>query len=255
MGQAKPLQNQPPEIRSGEDQPTMDEILASIRRIIDRGPDPAQPEAPANHVDRPDIKADKTDMAVPDTGNVAPPSAPQPSTPQPLRPPMSETELDRFSQALDARAPLNPGNEQIVDAVAATLEQRVAKYQARFTEDDNRAFQAVASALSATSPSSEQIDQSSDLSARHENAVTITPAAEAGTEPLLSEPIRDKVGASFDVLSDVLKANAGRDLEEMAEQMLRPMLSDWLDNNLPAIVERLVRAEIEAIARGAPHKG
>jgi cell pole-organizing protein PopZ len=32
--------------------------------------------------------------------------------------------------------------------------------------------------------------------------------------------------------------------------MLRPMLSDWLDDNLPKLVERLVREEIERVARG-----
>ncbi|TJV50334.1 MAG: DUF2497 domain-containing protein, partial [Mesorhizobium sp.] len=39
--------------------------------------------------------------------------------------------------------------------------------------------------------------------------------------------------------------------DEMAEEMLRPMLQDWLDNNLPTLVERLVREEIERVARGA----
>ena len=28
------------------------------------------------------------------------------------------------------------------------------------------------------------------------------------------------------------------------------MLQDWLDNNLPTLVERLVREEIERVARG-----
>jgi cell pole-organizing protein PopZ len=32
-------------------------------------------------------------------------------------------------------------------------------------------------------------------------------------------------------------------------EMLRPMLKNWLDDNLPAIVGRLVRAEIQRVAR------
>jgi uncharacterized protein len=32
--------------------------------------------------------------------------------------------------------------------------------------------------------------------------------------------------------------------------MMRPMLKDWLDENLPGLVERIVRAEIERVARG-----
>jgi cell pole-organizing protein PopZ len=35
-----------------------------------------------------------------------------------------------------------------------------------------------------------------------------------------------------------------------AREMLRPMLKQWLDDNLPVMVERLVRAEIERVARG-----
>ena len=33
------------------------------------------------------------------------------------------------------------------------------------------------------------------------------------------------------------------------KDMLRPMLKAWLDDNLPPLVERLVRAEIERVAR------
>ena len=39
-------------------------------------------------------------------------------------------------------------------------------------------------------------------------------------------------------------------IEEMAREMLRPMLKQWLDDNLPVMVERLVRSEIERVARG-----
>ncbi len=41
-----------------------------------------------------------------------------------------------------------------------------------------------------------------------------------------------------------------RSLDEIAEDMLRPMLREWLDDNLPTLVERLVREEIERVARG-----
>lgn len=39
-------------------------------------------------------------------------------------------------------------------------------------------------------------------------------------------------------------------LEEMIRQEIRPLLSAWLDENLPPLVERLVKAEVERIARG-----
>ena len=37
-------------------------------------------------------------------------------------------------------------------------------------------------------------------------------------------------------------------LEGLVRDMLRPMLAEWLDRNLPAMVERLVKAEIARIA-------
>jgi cell pole-organizing protein PopZ len=39
-------------------------------------------------------------------------------------------------------------------------------------------------------------------------------------------------------------------MEETVKELLRPMLKQWLDDNLPPLVERLVRAEIERVARG-----
>jgi cell pole-organizing protein PopZ len=47
----------------------------------------------------------------------------------------------------------------------------------------------------------------------------------------------------------ILNKNA-RTVEDLIQDMLRPMLQTWLDDNLPALVERLVRAEIERVARG-----
>lgn len=43
---------------------------------------------------------------------------------------------------------------------------------------------------------------------------------------------------------------AGRTLEDVVSEMLRPLLRDWMDSHLPGIVERLVKAEIERVSRG-----
>ena len=39
-------------------------------------------------------------------------------------------------------------------------------------------------------------------------------------------------------------------MESLTREMLRPMIKTWLDENLPSLVERLVRAEIQRVARG-----
>ena len=76
-------------------------------------------------------------------------------------------------------------------------------------------------------------------------------AAEAPRPAIISDQTGKQVAAAFHELSEALAARNRKSLDEMAEEMLRPMLQDWLDNNLPTLVERLVREEIERVARGA----
>ncbi|HXZ01218.1 MAG TPA: DUF2497 domain-containing protein [Stellaceae bacterium] len=45
--------------------------------------------------------------------------------------------------------------------------------------------------------------------------------------------------------------DAGRTLEDLVRELLRPMLRDWLDAHLPSLVERLVREEIQRMSREA----
>ena len=68
--------------------------------------------------------------------------------------------------------------------------------------------------------------------------------------PLLSPEAGQSVTSAFEALSANLAAHGAEIAREMAREMLRPMLKAWLDENLPGIVERLVRAEIERVARG-----
>ena len=73
----------------------------------------------------------------------------------------------------------------------------------------------------------------------------------AAKPAILSERAERQVAASFGELSEAFAARSKKTFDEMAEEMIRPMLQDWLDNNLPVLVERLVREEIERVARGA----
>ncbi len=57
--------------------------------------------------------------------------------------------------------------------------------------------------------------------------------------------------ASFQALSNSLMAqlSGNGQLENMAREMLGPLLKNWLDDHLPPLVEKLVREEIERVAR------
>ncbi|MDL2398490.1 DUF2497 domain-containing protein [Rhizobium mayense] len=67
---------------------------------------------------------------------------------------------------------------------------------------------------------------------------------------LMSEAAGAQVAHSFGELAAAIDGSQRRSLDEIAQEMLRPMLQEWLDDNLPTLVERLVREEIERVARG-----
>jgi cell pole-organizing protein PopZ len=68
--------------------------------------------------------------------------------------------------------------------------------------------------------------------------------------PLLSPHTTAAVEAAFNSLAQTVLMQNPRALEDLAREMLKPMLKAWLDENLPGLVERLVRAEIERVSRG-----
>lgn len=76
------------------------------------------------------------------------------------------------------------------------------------------------------------------------------PSAGTDLTAIISAATVEHVSRSFSDLAAAIDGQERRSLDEMAEDMLRPMLKDWLDDNLPTLVERLVREEIERVARG-----
>jgi uncharacterized protein len=67
---------------------------------------------------------------------------------------------------------------------------------------------------------------------------------------LLSPEKGAAVAGSFGALAESMLAQHTRTLEEVVSDMLQPMLKSWLDNNLPSLVERMVKEEIERVSRG-----
>ena len=94
-----------------------------------------------------------------------------------------------------------------------------------------------------------------------EEPVMQDPTPEPEPETIVSPDAGDSAAAAFAALADHLDhqveapepglamGNGGQTLEGLVSALMRPMLKEWLDSNLPAIVERLVKDEIERIAR------
>ena len=218
-------------------EPSMEEILASIRRII-ADDDTAKPAAaPA---------AAKPAPAPPPRPAAMPPRNPAPpSPPPPPAPPMQEAAMDqRDVDAMLAGLNAPPGGAPASDDVLDLTEQ-------------------MAAAEEAEAPSFQTIDGQSDVIFTDAPAQPEPPhrmAEEPRRQPspqpsmldrtIMSSTTSAAVDSAFNALAQTVLVQNARTLEDLVREMLRPMLKSWLDDNLPGMVERIVKAEIERVSRG-----
>ncbi len=86
-----------------------------------------------------------------------------------------------------------------------------------------------------------------DYSADHDDAIE---------PPLVTEAARDSMRENLAALAMLAEPgvppqivrSGETSLEGLTRELLRPVLADWLDRNLPEMVERLVKDEIARIA-------
>lgn len=106
----------------------------------------------------------------------------------------------------------------------------------------------------------EQEQQGEPAVAEGEEAL-VAPSAE-GEEELISEAVAGISTDAFAALAEALTrerrtrdaagpGEADRTIEQVVREELRPLLKEWLDQNLPPVVERLVKQELERMASRA----
>ncbi len=209
-------------------EPSMEEILASIRRIIADDQKPAEPPAAGSRPTAvPSLDPDEDDVL--DLAMMAKPAPkppesklPEPKPPEPKPAPKPEP------VAKAPPKPPEPAPEPSFDDI-----EEIA------FRDEPMDFDAIEIEPEPAPPPPEP-----------PKAVVPPPAPPAMEDRLLSQATDATVGQAFDLLANTVLTRNARTLEDLVQDMLRPMLKAWLDDNLPVMVERLVRAEIERVARG-----
>ncbi len=182
----------------------MEEILASIRRIIaDDQAATTQPKE-EQHAEPPSVGAAAPNEDLPDAAVHA--EAPPNSTSEPMRP-----------------------RQETTETAESALREAVAKPEIRRVVGPED-FAALAREMRPPRPRPAPSRESPD--------------------PLVSPVTDAAVSASFNSLAASRFLQSEEQIADMVRDMLRPMLKAWLDDNLPILVERLVRAEIERVARG-----
>ena len=87
------------------------------------------------------------------------------------------------------------------------------------------------------------------IAVRESPPVIAAPVEHAAADVLISNETSASVSGAFDLLSASLKPSQPQTVDDLMKEMLRPMLKAWLNDNLPSLVERLVRDEIERVTR------
>ncbi|AWC24285.1 hypothetical protein CO731_03767 [Aminobacter sp. MSH1] len=245
---------------SAQREPSMEEILASIRRIIednDTGRRPAvdfeqmRPEPEDDRLDRNIIEVEafraELQAAKPMPVEVKPveavqaPTAPEAKAAEP-RAVTWPTADPKPAEAVVAEAAALPRTPTASWAPKSTLAvEQMERLAGPAREPDVEAPVSAARGEGAASPIEPAI--SSVERATADETFAAKPA-------IISEQAGRQVSAAFGELNDAYAARSRKSFDDIAAEMMRPMLQDWLDNNLPTLVERLVREEIERVARG-----
>jgi cell pole-organizing protein PopZ len=226
-------------------EPSMEEILASIRRIIadDDGPKPPpKPEMKAPEPAPPPPATPPPVAQVPPPVAKAPPK-PAPAPPPPSAPAIKQDDIDAMLAGLDEPEPPRPAPKP-EPAEPDVLE---------LTE----AMQAPATPAFRTIDGRQDVVFDEDPEPERPRAVerprpppSFAPAPAVLSDQIISSATAAAVDSAFSALAQTVLVQNATTLEDLVKEMLRPMLQHWLDNNLPTLVERLVRAEIERVARG-----
>ncbi len=209
-------------------EPSMEEILASIRRIIadDDATKSAQrlPEPPRAESLAPPPSSYSAPAVVPRAR-----AEPEFHAEEENAPEAAASEADQSSDILD-----------LTESMATAVPQPQANSAARAMPQPASQFRTIDGAS----------DIGFDEGPERPAAPSAMPPPREDRDRLISNETSAAVDSAFSALAQTVLVQNARTLEDLVREMLRPMLKSWLDDNLPGLVERLVRTEIERVSRG-----
>ncbi len=215
-------------------EPSMDEILSSIRQII--ADDDAASAARAQQA--------PTRPAAPVITTAARPSAPKTAAGASHDKPLALNE----SQIVSAK--VMPIEDDLDDLVAAA-EQTHGGRATQFVIPNDVSYDREETPEPAAAPRAEPKPMETVVKAQASSPSPLPdPSLSADLADQLLTPAADMATRSaFSQLNAVALPGKQRSVEDLIREMLRPMLKTWLDENLPGMVERMVQREIERISR------
>lgn len=241
------------------DEPSMEEILASIRRIIsdDDTEDSEAGEASASEeVETPvveeatDDMGDASEMSQDDLDKLFDMGG---DIDEIANDDDADADADDMAAAMEADADEDAGEDEDEDVLELTEELAVPDDEAmEIVEGLSEDFDSPEGDISfAAEPEPDPVMEPAPIPASTMETMPVpdnlpTVGADA---PLTSVDTGDVVNAAFDNLSNMFVGSQAQTVEELVKEMLRPMLKAWLDQNLPGMVEQMVQKEIQRVTR------
>lgn len=243
MGQAKKAE-----------EPSMEEILASIRRIISDEDSQASDAGEAGSTSD-DVENPLSEEAANDMGDASE---------------MSQDDLDKL---FDMDGDIDEVGDDDADDMAAAMEADAAEEEVEedilelteelaIPDDDGEEIEMVAGLaedfespegdVSFAEPEEDILEEApADDFAAMASAMPVPDDFPdvASDAPLTSDDTGEAVHAAFDNLANMFVGSQAQTVEELVKDMLRPMLKAWLDQNLPGMVEQMVQKEIQRVTR------
>lgn len=231
-------------------EPSMEEILASIRRII-ADDDAGKTAKPAEQAAPPPPKP----VVVPPPAAEPPPVAAKPPQAAAKN---SQGDVDAMLADLDPKPDhkSDPKPKAVAPMPAPTPAPAPPAAPPQADVLDLTEAMTAPPAEPPAAASFRTIDPGSDVIFSDKPPEAAEPVTRgqftqsAADRALVSHATAAAVDSAFNSLAQTVLGGNARTLEDLVKEMLRPMLKSWLDDNLPGLVERIVRDEIERVSRG-----
>lgn len=229
-------------------EPTMDEILSSIRQIIADDDEAAAQKMPSTKTTALKPVPAPEPMAAPadidpfsdDDDDVVPPLA------------LSPEQIVQDAPVPEPE-PEEPQEKEMPSAVSLeAAAELVVPDDVAFEQSKDEAFQPTSSPQEKAQPSASPVAASFARAAPMPDPDLSSDLAEELLEPATSAAVRSAFAKlnTPKLTPDMALGGNGLTIEAMIREMLRPMLKEWLEENLPSMVERIVAQEIERVSRG-----
>ncbi len=227
-----------------EDEPSIEEILDSIRQIISEDEDednvedavaePVEEAAPEPVLD-PEEPLDQS--AIDDIDFDAPPAEPEPAAAP--EEPLDQSAIDD----IDFDSPAEPEAEEDILDLTDMVEDEPAPEPPKPDPEPEPVIE---------EPAPEPIaEEKASPEAIIESPTQVeSPVPSEDDGDLLTKSAENAaVSAITELVRKTAVEHSGVTLEDIVRAELKPLLRDWLDKNLPIVIERLVQEELERVSK------